>query len=38
MADVLENADADLTPQMRNLICMLWDEWMLVEQQVWEAS
>ena len=27
MADVLENADADLTPQMRNLIDMLWDEW-----------
>ena len=25
MADVLENADADLTPQMRNLIDMLWD-------------
>ncbi|HSY37118.1 MAG TPA: IS110 family transposase [Acidobacteriaceae bacterium] len=34
MADVLENTDADLTPQMRNLISMLWDEWMLVEQQV----
>ena len=34
MADVLENADADLTPQMRNLIGMLWDEWKLVEQQI----
>jgi transposase len=34
MADVLENADADLTPQMRNLISMLWDEWKLVEQQI----
>ncbi len=26
MADILENAEADLTPQMRNLIDMLWDE------------
>jgi transposase len=34
MADVLENAYADLTPQMRNLISMLWDEWNLVEQQI----
>ncbi len=34
MADVLENADADLTPQMRNLISMLWYEWKLVEQQI----
>ena len=34
MADVLENAEADLTPQMRNLIDMLWDEWKLVEQQI----
>src|SRR3984957_6598759 len=34
MADVLENADADLTPQMRNLISMLWDEWKLGEQQI----
>ena len=34
MADVLENAETDLTPQMRNLIDMLWDEWKLVEQQI----
>src|SRR5258707_10360971 len=34
MLDILENADADLTPQMRNLISMLWDEWRLVEQQI----
>ena len=27
MADILENAEADLTPQMRNLIDMLWGEW-----------
>ena len=25
MADILENADADLTPLMRNLINTLWD-------------
>ena len=31
MADILENADADLTPQMRNLIDMLWSEWKMVE-------
>ena len=34
MADILENAEADLTPQMRNLIHMLWDEWKIVEQQI----
>jgi transposase len=34
MADILENAEADLTPQMRNLVDMLWDEWKLVEQQI----
>jgi transposase len=26
MADILENAEADLTSQMRNLMDMLWDE------------
>src|SRR5258708_27486745 len=34
MADILENAEADLTLQMRNLIHMLWDEWKVVEQQI----
>src|SRR6202051_122508 len=34
MADILENADADLTPQMRNLIDGLWSEWKTVEQQI----
>jgi transposase len=38
MADVLENAEADLTPQMRNLIDMLWDEWKLVELQIEKAQ
>lgn len=34
MADILENAESDLTPQMRSLINMLWDEWKLVEEQI----
>ena len=34
MPDILENADADLTPQMRNLIDRLWREWKMVEEQV----
>jgi transposase len=34
MADILENAEADLTSQMRNLMDMLWDEWKVVEQQI----
>ncbi len=38
MADVLENAEADLTPMMRNLIDMLWDEWKIVEQQIEELT
>lgn len=38
MPDVLEDADADLTPQMRSLINMLWNEWKLVEQQVEELN
>jgi transposase len=38
MADILENAEADLTPRMRNLIDGLWSEWKLVEQQVEELN
>ena len=34
MPDILENADADLTPQMRNLIDLLWGEWKMIEQQI----
>ena len=34
MADILENADANLTPQMRNLIDILWCEWKTVEHQI----
>ncbi len=38
MADVLENAEADLTPMMRNLINVLWSEWKLIEQQLEELN
>ena len=34
MADILENAEADLTSRMRSLIDMLWSEWKVVEQQI----
>jgi len=36
--DLLENAETDLTPQMRNLIDMLWGEWKTVEQQIEELT
>ena len=38
MADILENAEAELTPQMRNLIDMLWSEWKTVQQQIEELT
>jgi transposase len=38
MPDVLENAEADLTPMMRNLIQVLWSEWKLIEQQLNELN
>src|SRR5258708_7566407 len=38
MADVLENAENKLTPMMRNLIGILWDEWKTVEQQIEELT
>jgi transposase len=38
MADILENAEANLTPMMRNLIDMLWGEWKIVEQQIDELT
>ena len=34
MPEILENADNDLTPQMRNLLELLWEEWKMVEQQI----
>ncbi len=34
MPEILENADANLTPRMRNLVSMLWSEWKDLEQQI----
>jgi transposase len=34
MPEILENADADLTPRMRNLVARLWAEWLGMEQQI----
>jgi len=34
MPDVLENADENLTPPMRNVLSWLWDEWKDLEQQL----
>ena len=31
LPEVLENADENLTPRMRNLIAMLWSEWKELE-------
>jgi transposase len=38
MADILENAESDLTPRMRNLINGLWSEWKLVDRQIEELN
>src|SRR5271155_5022907 len=34
MPEILENAENELTPQMRNLLELLWKEWKMVEQQI----
>jgi transposase len=34
MPNVLENADENLTPRMRNLLSWLWEEWKDLEQQL----
>jgi len=34
LPDILENAELDLTTQMRNLIDLLWTEWKTVEAQI----
>jgi transposase len=34
MPEILENAEEDLTPHMRNLLALLWEEWKYLEQQV----
>jgi transposase len=34
MPDILENAEANLTPRIRNLVSLLWSEWKDLEQQI----
>jgi transposase len=34
MPEILENADVNLTPRMRNLVSLLWSEWQDLEQQI----
>ena len=34
MPEILENVDEKLTPRMRNLLALLWNEWKDLEQQV----
>ena len=34
MPEILENAEEDLTPRMRNLLALLWNEWKDLEQQL----
>src|ERR1700722_7209738 len=34
MPEILENAEEGLTPRVRNLLALLWNEWKDIEQQV----
>lgn len=34
MPEILENADENLSPRMRNLLDLLWQEWKILEQQI----
>src|SRR3979490_3176852 len=34
MPEILENADANLTPRMCNLVSLLWSEWKDLEHQI----
>ena len=34
MPEILENADENLTPRMRNLLALLWSEWKELEEQI----
>ena len=34
MPEILENAEEDLTPRMRNLLALLWNEWKDLELQI----
>jgi transposase len=36
--EVLENANENLTPRMRNLVAMLWSEWKDLERQIVEMN
>jgi transposase len=36
--EVLENANENLTPRMRNLVAMLWNEWKGLERQIDEIN
>ena len=38
MPAILENADEDLTPRMRNLLALLWNEWKDLELQIEEMN
>lgn len=38
MPEVLENANEDLSPRMRNLIAILWSEWKDLELQIAEMN
>jgi transposase len=32
--EILENADENLSPRMRNLLDLLWQEWKSLDQQI----
>lgn len=34
MPEILENAESNLTPRMRNLVSLLWSEWKDLQQQI----
>jgi transposase len=38
LPEVLENANENLTPRMRNLVAMLWSEWKDLELQIAEMN
>ena len=38
MPEVLENAEGDLTPRMRNLLALLWNEWKDLELQILQMN
>jgi len=38
MPEILENAEEDLTPRMRSLLAMLWNEWKDLELQIEEMD